>query len=324
MKAQRSQQQHDPESMFWEWIAECTKPRGWIRYSPQLARALGSDRTALVLSYAIHLDGRGSGYYSAGRWFYKSAREWAKELCIPLKAVERALDILCLDWRPHDIQYSPLPDAKGHVRHPRTKPPTLALLFRWFASKNPESASGIYHYHINWPQLAQWWTNQSSEYGQLPLALKFADVAVQLGQKGQTSMAQKAQLDKPSTFNQYGLDGQTSGEDHAEDGLTGDIEPAAAPASGRADDPLNFHDGTANLSFGEWKETLSAQTIARLFRSEGWEDNTIRDAMYRAYQQGGRYVDVLDSRSRCEAYYKDHPGLNQWPGFFATWFLYGE
>ncbi len=192
-KGKGAPKRSDPEQIFWDWVAQCTQPRGWVRYSPDIARALDSDRAALVLSYAIYLTGRGSGPYSAERWFYKSNQEWAKELHLPLYPVERALDLLCVDWQPHEIQYSPAPDKAGKVRTPKERPPSLGLIQRWFASKRADGAYGVYHYRVDWVRLADWWKSISAEYVQLPLALRFAD-SIQLGKNFLTG---KEEIDQP-------------------------------------------------------------------------------------------------------------------------------
>jgi hypothetical protein len=230
---------NDPEQLFWEWVQGCTKPKGWYRYSPEIARALGSDRSALVLSYCLHLDGHSSGYHSPGRWFYKSVKEFVSELCVPAGAVERALDILCIDWRPTERNFKPVPNARGQVQHNRTKPPTLGLLHRWFASRTPGTASGVFHYRVDWPRLAEWWKSIRADYGQLPLALKFVDIACQYGKKFHTGMAETPELVSAPTLNQYGLQPQSSVEDLHENTPEEDTSPGVddAPAgAGEADE----------------------------------------------------------------------------------------
>ncbi len=231
--------QSQPEQLFWSWIQECTQPRGWIRYSPSLARALGSDRHALVLSYAIHLDGRGSGYYSAGRWFYKSMSEWSDELAVPLGAVERALDVLCIDWHPTERQFKPMPNARGKVLHNRARPVSFGLLHRWLADKQPGTASAVYHYRVDWPRLAEWWTGIRPQFGQLPLALTFSDLAVQYGKKFHTGMEESAIPVRLNSPYQCGLFRHTSEEDiqksTSEEGQTpGDDDAPAAAVNGVA------------------------------------------------------------------------------------------
>lgn len=309
----------DPERLLWSWIDECTRPagEGWLRYSPTIARALASDRAAIVLSYAIHLDGRGSGPYSPGRWFYKSIREWAAECSLPEDSIRRSLDLLSIDWHPKPRRYSPLPDAAGRVRKPSPRGPTLGLIHRWFASKFNGAAAGIYHYRIDWPALVAWWQSLNADYGQLPLMLettiKTLPAGSQLGKKSLTGKPHFPTLDQPLTLNLFGPHRDTSEEDLQEDGRAKDD---SVPASASAPD-------VAADSFGDWLRGDSARAIERLFYSDGWEPATVRDALYKAYERRDRYVDVVDARSRLRAQYDASPGLTQWPGYFAANYLRG-
>jgi hypothetical protein len=166
----------DPEGLFWEWVTQCVTPKGWIRYHPEIARALNSDRAALVLASAIHLDGRGSGIYSAGRWFYKSASEWANDLAMGQDSFKAALGVLVTDWPDtREIRYSVIPDKLGRVDHRREPTRSFGFIHRWLASSDPGRASAVYHYRVNWRALIEWWTAQSEEYGQIPLALQLTE-----------------------------------------------------------------------------------------------------------------------------------------------------
>ena len=200
----KSTQPPNPEDAFWTWIQSAAEG-GWVRYHPALARALASDRAAIVLSYAVHMDGRGSGPYSAGRWFYKSIDEWANELVLPSKAIERALDLLCLDIR------------KVRSTHAHT---TLGLIERWFASRNNKTASGVYHYRINWPELHTWFNTNCLKTGQidLPQCVPF----------GHTGVSVSATLDRPLEWNWCDPNGHTSVEDLHQK-TSEDIGVGAAP-----------------------------------------------------------------------------------------------
>ncbi len=180
----------DPEISFWSWVQDCIKPDGWVRYSPQIAAALKSDRAALVLSYAIHWDGRGRGQHGHARWFYKSIAEWAHELTIPLKAVESALQLLCVNWPVS-------PSAASN----------LGLIHRWKANRFPNTPSACYHYRIDWRRLLHWWADQAAPYGQLPLALDFESIIGTF-----PSVAERATLDWPKRPHCTGQKGQSSVE----------------------------------------------------------------------------------------------------------------
>jgi hypothetical protein len=317
----------DPERLLWSWVEDCVKPNGWIRYSPDVARALGSDRAALVLSFAIHQDGRGTGQYSAGRWFYLSIREWSQRLYVPVKAVERALQLLAMDFpRPREIHYSPLPDANGKVRKKAATPEPLGLLHRWLANRTNHSASATYHYRVDWSRLLAWWGQQSENYGQMPLALdcKTAvlplDTGRQLGRKGLTGLPKLAQLVRPSSLNQYGLYADTSEDIPTEEGAPKESEPVPAAAAA-AERPRQSD--FLPLSYGLWLQGDSAKAIRRLFISEGWHEKIVDDALYKAFQRGHRYVDLVDYRARLKDQYDANPELDQWPGYFAAQYLRG-
>jgi hypothetical protein len=324
-KASSARPVRDPERLLWSWVEDCVKPNGWIRYSPDVARALGSDRAALVLSYAIHLDGRGTGQYSAGRWFYLSIREWSQRLYLPVKAVERALQLLAMDFpRPREIQYSLLPDAKGKVRKKAAAPEPLGLLHRWLANKYNSSATPVYYYRIDWTRLLEWWAKQSQNYGQLPLALDCRNCVSalptghRLGQKGLIDESEKAQLISPSTLNQYGLYGQTSEDIPTEEGTPKESEPVSAAAAERPRQS-DFLAG----SYGLWLQGDSAKAIRRMFISEGWHEKIVDDALYKAFERGHCYVDLVDYRARLKDQYDANPELDQWPGYFADQYLRG-
>ena len=157
----------NPESVLWNWISDCTKPEGWIRYSPAIARALDSHVAALVLSYAIHCDGHSSSQHAAQRWFYKPMHEWADELALPLQSVEKALRTISAPW----------PQAANS-----------ALLDRWLTNRYNHTASAVMHYRVNWRYLLHWWRIQSNEYGQLPLFEELSNLCLQLGILNHTSL----------------------------------------------------------------------------------------------------------------------------------------
>lgn len=212
----------DPEQLFWSWIGECGAG-GWVRYHPAIANALGSPEAMLVLSYAIHLDGRGNGHYSPGRWFYKSTREWSEELAIGLKPIKAALDLLSVDW-PIGVQRH----AKGDG---------IGLLHRWLANRVPSSPTATNHYRVDWPALARWWSGLG--FGQISLALEteeqlsnpmLAQPLVldwfdpsKLVQNGPTSKSETDQLVDPNRTNQLGQNGPTSLEDIQEKTSVEDI-----------------------------------------------------------------------------------------------------
>ena len=208
----KSTQPPNPEDAFWTWIQSAAEG-GWVRYHPALARALASDRAAIVLSYAVHLDGRGSGPYSAGRWFYKSLDEWSNELVLPSKAIERALDLLCLDIR------------KVRSTHAHT---TLGLIERWFASRNNKTASGVYHYRINWPELHTWFNTNCLKTGQidLPQCVPF----------GHTGVSVSATLDRPLEWNWCDPNGHTSVEDLHQKASEEDVHLGVGASEQRAND----------------------------------------------------------------------------------------
>lgn len=159
----------NPESVLWNWISDCTKPEGWIRYSPSIARALDSHVAALVLSYAIHCDGHSSSQHAAQRWFYKPMHEWADELALPLQSVEKALRAISAPW----------PQAANS-----------ALLDRWLTNRYNHTASAVMHYRVNWNYLLHWWRIQSNNYGQLPLFEELSNLCLQLGIMNRTSLSQ--------------------------------------------------------------------------------------------------------------------------------------
>lgn len=176
--------QLDPESVLWNWISDCTKPEGWIRYSPAIARALDSHVAALVLSYAIHCDGHSSGQHAANRWFYKPVHEWADELALPLQSVEKALRTISAPW----------PQAANS-----------ALLDRWLTNRYNHTASAVMHYRVNWNYMLHWWRIQSNNYGQLPLFQELSTLCLSLGILNRTSLAQcdipvTHQLPAPATL----------------------------------------------------------------------------------------------------------------------------
>ena len=212
----KTAQPPNPEDAFWTWIQSAAEG-GWIRYHPALARALASDRAAIVLSYAVHLDGRGSGPYSAGRWFYKSLDEWSNELVIPTGAIERVLDLLCID----------IHRANQQPRSSRART-TLGLLERWFASRSNATASGVYHYRIAWPTLQTWFSTNCRENGQMAFS--------QCGRKFHTGMEESSLLDRPLTLDQYGLNLHSSVEDLHQKTSEEDVHLGVGASEQRAND----------------------------------------------------------------------------------------